>query len=156
MAATLATAPDGDIAFLLGEDDDIAVHAPATFPVKGTIDLVTGRIGLDGTMRWYRQFGAPGGLVDDHSPFKTFGLQPDGKAIVAFRAAGQPVDFGSGPLAPTSTDLARCSSRPDAPSFPGPARKHAGQGTSTATPRSSSQGPICQRESSSSRVCQFV
>jgi hypothetical protein len=102
---TLATAPDGDIAFVLGDNNDIAVHAPATFPAKGTIDIVTGRIGLDGTMKWYRQFGAPGGLVDDHSPWKTFGVQPDGKAIVAFRSAGQPVDFGSGPLAPTGTDL---------------------------------------------------
>jgi hypothetical protein len=102
---TLATDPSGDIAFVLGDDDQIAVDAPPTFPAIGTIDVVTGRLALDGTLKWYRQFGAPGALVDDRSPWKTFGIQPDGKAILLLQSAGQPMDFGSGPLAPTGSDI---------------------------------------------------
>jgi hypothetical protein len=102
---TLATDPTGDIAFVLGDSDQIAVDAPAQFPAIGVIDVVTGRLALDGTLKWHRQFGAPGALVDDRSPWKTFGIQPDGKAIILFQSAGQPVDFGSGPLAPNGSDI---------------------------------------------------
>lgn len=76
-----------------------------TFDAKGSIDLVAGRVAPDGSLLWYRQFGAPGATIDDLSPYSTFGVQPDGKAIVLFRALGAPVDFGSGPLTAAGYDL---------------------------------------------------
>lgn len=94
----------GDIGFVIGDDQTIEVGG-AGFPAHGTIDLVAGKLALDGTMQWYRQLGAPGAKIDDMSPAKTFGLQPDGKAIILFQSSGAAVDFGFGPLAPSGVDI---------------------------------------------------
>ncbi|APR74674.1 Hypothetical protein A7982_00020 [Minicystis rosea] len=94
----------GEIGFLLGDNATISVGG-ASFPSVGNIDLVAGKIAADGTMKWYRRFGAAGATIDDISPRKTFGLQPDGKAIVLFHGSGAAVDFGFGPLAPKNLDI---------------------------------------------------
>ena len=90
------------VGFVLGNNQSFNVGG-TTFGLKGTIDLVAGKIGMDGAMKWYRQFGASGASVDDASPRETFRLQPDGKAIILFQAKGGPIDFGFGPLSPAAS-----------------------------------------------------
>ncbi len=89
----------GDIGFEIGDTDMIDIDG-ASFPAIGLVDIVVGRIALDGTLQWYRQLGTPGARTDDISPQQTFRLQPGGKAIVMLEASGAPADFGFGPLPP--------------------------------------------------------
>ncbi|MBL8741008.1 MAG: hypothetical protein JNK04_07945, partial [Myxococcales bacterium] len=99
----IAIGIDGQIGFSFGSED---IYLDGAAPLGiGTRDLIIGKITMNGTIPWYRLFGAPGAVLDDIG-LQTYRAQPDGKAIVYITASGPPVDFGFGPMTFPSSNVA--------------------------------------------------
>jgi hypothetical protein len=98
--SNLEITSSGEVAFLLFDSNPVYLGADLPLNTIGIWDLFTGRLAMDGTRLWHRQFGGPDAVVGGLNVWKAFGLQPDGKSVVDVSFSGGPVDFGCGVLAP--------------------------------------------------------
>jgi hypothetical protein len=95
----------GELAFMLIDHDPVFLGSSLPLKAIGIWDLFTGRLAMDGTLLWHRQFGAPDASIGIYNDGRAFGLQPGDRSVVVADLFGAPVDFGCGPLEGGTEDV---------------------------------------------------